>query len=92
MNAIAATDTVLVLYADAQLDPDSTQLLLQQAELDPALKKTLAALRASRMPFRLAASVENLPPLPQPLRREILKQLADYSTAAHSKPRNRDGL
>ena len=65
------SDHDLVLYADRNLGAEREQQLLEAAEHDPELAKKLAALDASRLPFRQAYEKQPLPPVPNQLRANI---------------------
>jgi anti-sigma factor RsiW len=65
------TDTDLVLYADGLLSPERKQWLLGLAEQNPGLAGTLAALEASRLPYKAAFDHQSLPDVPEKLRDNI---------------------
>ncbi len=64
-------DTDLVLYADGLLDPERKEQLLQTAANDASLASTLAALDASRLPFKAAFDQQPMPAVPDKLRDDL---------------------
>jgi anti-sigma factor RsiW len=64
-------DTDLILYADGLLDPERKERLLQTAANDPNLADTLAALDASRLPFKAAFDQQHMPKVPDKLRNDL---------------------
>ncbi len=64
-------DTDLVLYADGLLDPERKERLLQTAANDATLANTLAALDASRLPFKAAFNQQRMPEVPEKLRDDL---------------------
>ncbi|MEM7259226.1 MAG: hypothetical protein AAF404_17755 [Pseudomonadota bacterium] len=75
-----ATDTDLVLYADEKLDPARELQLLEQAAHDAELAKTLAMLRASRLPFKLAVDCHAQPFMPSGLQSDLRDYLFNKPT------------
>lgn len=65
------TDDDLVLYADDALDEQRKQRLLHAADHDRELAQILAALDASRLPYKAAFDQQPLPPIPAELRHDV---------------------
>jgi len=65
------SDEDLAKYADGNLDAARTEKLLQAAQSNPDLADTLAALDASRLPFKAAFSQIPEPPLPPALQAKV---------------------
>lgn len=61
------TDTDLALYADGLLNPERKLRLLRMADHNEGLAETLAALEASRLPFKAAFDGQTLPTVPENL-------------------------
>lgn len=81
------TDADLVLFADGKLDAQRTQRLLESAKSDSGLRETLAALEASRLPYKAAFDRQSLPPIPDHLRDEIAQlQGINHTGADHDRP------
>ena len=65
------TDEDLVRYADNTMSTERRDRLVDAAEHDAELAETLAALDASKLPFKAAFDQQPLPPVPDSLRTEI---------------------
>ena len=65
------TDEDLVRYADNTISAERRDRLLDAAEHDTELAETLAALDASKLPFKAAFDQQPLPPVPEALRNEV---------------------
>ncbi len=76
------TDEDLVRYADGTLDAARTERLLQAAESDQELAESMAALDASRLPFKAAFAQTKLPPVPEALKSHI----ADLVSVSRAEP------
>jgi anti-sigma factor RsiW len=65
------SDEDLVRYADNTISAERRHRLLDAAEHDAELANTLAALDASKLPFKAAFDQQPLPPVPPALRNEV---------------------
>jgi anti-sigma factor RsiW len=65
------SDDDLVLYADNRLSDERKAYLVEAAAHDADLAETLAALDASRLPYKTAFENKPLPPIPEKLRVDV---------------------
>jgi anti-sigma factor RsiW len=67
-KAMSLEETTLLAYVDGELPPAQRAEVEQALAADPALARTLQALRVSQLPYARAFEQQNLPPLPEALR------------------------
>lgn len=74
------TDDDLVLYAEGVLSQERRQQLIDASKNNPDLAETLAALDASRLPFKQAFDQQAVPAVPDALKnsvRDLIKEKAE---------------
>ncbi len=79
-------DTTLIAYADGALDAAGVVAVERELAESPAVRESVARLRASRLPIREAFAAQQLPPLPEALRRRIEAGLAAQPAARRRHP------
>ena len=82
------TDDDLVLYAENALSQERRQQLLDASKNNPDLAETLAALDASRLPFKQAFDQQAVPAVPDALKntvRDLIKENNDIALSEKAK-------
>jgi anti-sigma factor RsiW len=64
-------DSNLLAYVDGELEPAESASIEEELAGSPALRESVALLRASNLPYREAFGTQKLPPVPEDLQRRI---------------------